>query len=115
MALNKEFYASMFAASAARAIAPRDARTDRGASLAFAANAKKEAGFDFAGFMKDLAAVRFDRAWVMRSDRCRRSRRRVMGATTAIARDDGDRILFDCGWDSGRIMNREAWRSFRGH
>ena len=53
MALNKEFYASMFAASARAHAAPSAAP----ATVApFAAHAKKE--FDMTSFLKDLAAVR---------------------------------------------------------
>jgi hypothetical protein len=53
MALNKEFYASMFAASARAHAAP----SAPPATVApFAAHAKKE--FDMTSFLKDLAAVR---------------------------------------------------------
>ena len=55
MALNKEFYASMFAASTrAHTAAPPSATPAH--ARPFAAHAKKE--FDLTSFLKDLAAVR---------------------------------------------------------
>ena len=67
MALHKEFYASMFAASATRHVA---STTTTAATTAapFAAHAKKE--FDMTSFLKDLAAVRA-RCDAMRCDAMR--------------------------------------------
>ena len=73
MALNKEFYASMFAASTrAHAAAPPSATPAH--ARPFAAHAKKE--FDLTSFLKDLAAVRCDgdAMAIARATSCARAR-----------------------------------------
>ena len=82
MALNKEFYASMFAASTrAHAAAPPASATPAHARP-FAAHAKKE--FDLTSFLKDLAAVRDGDAMRLRWD-CDVVRARAM-VTRAVRR-----------------------------
>ena len=91
MALNKEFYASMFAASTrAHAAAPPSAAPAH--ARPFAAHAKKE--FDLTSFLKDLAAVRDGDAIGDLRVR-RRARARDGDARGATARMDWV-IFYDC-------------------
>ena len=82
MALNKEFYASMFAASTrAHAAAPPSAAPAH--ARPFAAHAKKE--FDLTSFLKDLAAVRTRMAMRLAICACDVVRARAM-VTRAVRR-----------------------------